>query len=246
MTDNLPMNWQEQMAKEAKAVSRAFRPSTAQISTKSGMMSYMGQAIPGNKLDVIVLAAIFENNLFEGKFDPRNPRNPICFAFGKPESDGKKPEMVPHPAIEKPHDKRCDLCEYSQWGSDTESMSGKGKRCKEIYKLGLIPKGQDSSDEMAILRIPLTSRKNWDVYVNAIAAQGRPSWGVLTTISLHPHQRNQFEVKFELKEMLDETTLAKVYPKISGAFEALMEPYDPNQNPLERKEPVAANTKKKY
>lgn len=250
MTDNLPINWQDEMARQAKSISRAFRPSTAQISTKSGMMSYMGVAVPGNKLEAVVLGAIFENNLFEGKFDPRNPRNPVCFAFGKIEPDGSVPPMVPHPSIaeELRGDKSCDLCPWSKWGSDTESMSGKGKRCKEIYKLGLIPKGQaEGSDEMAILRVPITSRKNWDVYINAVAAQsGRPSWGVLTEISIHPDARTQFQIKFAFKELLSEAELAKVYPKIQGAYEAMMEPYDPNQNPLEKKPPVDDGKKKKY
>lgn len=247
MTDNLPTQWQQAMAAEAKAISRVFRPATAQISTKSGIMSYMNQAIPGNKLSAIVIGQIFENNFFEGKFDPRNPRNPICFAFGRPPTDGSKPEMVPH--VEIPEEFRqaatCDRCEWSKWGSDTESMSGKGKRCKELYKLGLIPVGMDAN-EMAILRIPVTSRKNWEVYVNGLAAQtGRPPWGVVTEVSVHPHTRNQFEIRFAAKEMLDDSQLAAIFPKIDGAYEALMQPYDPNQDPLEKK-PPAEEKKRKY
>ena len=248
MTDNLPTNWQEQMAKEAKAVSRAFRPSTAQISTKSGMMTYMGQAVPGNKLEAVIIAAIFENNFFEAKFDPRNPRNPVCFAFGKVDSSGQKPEMLPHPEVsdEFRQAERCSICPNSQWASDTESMSGKGKRCKELYKLGLIPRGQsEGADEMAILRIPVTSRKNFDTYVNGVAAgSGRPLWGVLTEISITPDARTQFQIKFSLKEMLSDGELNKIFPKIEGAYECLSEPYDPNANPLELKPP--SDKKKKY
>lgn len=246
MTDNLPTNWQEQMANEAKALSRVFRPSTAQISTRSGMLTYMNQPIPGNKLDCIVLASIFENNYFEGRFDPKNPRNPICYSFGKPESDGSKPEMVPYHEIAEPFAKTCDQCEYSKWGSDPDSVSGKGKRCKEIYKLGLVPYSVDDSlQEMAILRIPVTSRKNWEVYVNGVAASAmRPPWGVVTTIGCRPHPKNQFEIFFEAKEVIPEDRLGDIFRKINGAYDALMQKYDENSDPLEKKPPREG--KKKY
>lgn len=253
MSNNLPINWQEEMARQAKAVSRAFRPSTAQISTKSGMMRYMGQPVPNNQLDVIVLGAIFENNYFEGKYDPMNPRNPVCFAFGRVQEDGSKPEMLPPPEVVKKEegkgyarqDERCDLCPWSKWNSDPNSMTGKGKRCKEFYKLGLIPRVAGGTDEMAILRIPVTSRKNFDVYVNGVAASsGRPLWGVLTRISIAPHPKNQFEIKFEFRENLTDEELGKIFPKIEGAYEALMEPYDPNANPLEQKPPVEEKKRK--
>jgi hypothetical protein len=247
MTDNLPTNWQDVMAGEARALARSFRPSTTQISTKSGIMSYMGQAVPGNKMDVIVLATIFENNFFEGKFDPRNPKNPICFAFGKPEANGNKPEMVPHPDIsqENRQDATCDRCQWSKWASDTESVSGKGKRCKELYKLGLIPVAGET-DEMAVLRVPVTSRKNYEVYVNALAAStGRPTWGAVTEISVRPHVKNQFEIIFTPKAPLPEEMLAKIYPKISGAYEALMQPYEPNADPLASR-PADDGKKRKY
>lgn len=247
MTENLPTNWKEQMEQEARAVARAFRPSTTQISTKSGIMTFMGQVVPGNKLDCIILATIFENNFFEGKFDPRNPRNPICFAFGKPEPNGDKPDMIPHQDIPEKNRQAeaCARCDWSQWGSDTESVSGKGKRCKELYKLGLIPVGAEAN-EMAILRVPVTSRKNFEVYVNGLAVStGRPTWGAVTEISVRPHQKNQFEIVFSTKRVLEESELGKIYSKIDGAYEALMQPYDENSDPLETKAPPEGK-KKKY
>lgn len=248
MTDNLPTNWEQEMANQAKALARTFRPTTAQISTKSGVMSYMNQPVPGNKMDVIILATIFENNFFEGKYDPRNPRNPVCFAFGKPNPDGTPPEMVPPPEVvgESRQAATCSQCQWSQWASDPESPSGKGKRCKEIYKLGVIPVSDLDSTEMAIFRVPVTSRKNFEVYVNAcVATSGRPPWGVVTQISLAPHQVKQFEVKFETRAIVPDDRLSKIWSKIDGAYDSLMEPYDPNQNPLEAKPPVDGK-KRKY
>lgn len=250
MTENLPVNWQEQMAQEAKAVARAFRPVTGQISTKSGIMSYMDRPLPGNKIECIILAAIFENNLFDGKFDPRNPRNPVCYAFGQTMPDGGKPEMVPHTEVQSPIAPTCRECPNSQWGSDEDSPSGKGKKCKEIYKLGLVPVTSAMDDsvkaEMAILRVPVTSRKNFEVFVNTAAGSlQRPSWGVIAEISLVPDQRTQFQMKFAVKEAVPEDYLGNIYPRITGAYEALMQKYEENKDKPEAEAPAKAG-KRKY
>lgn len=240
MTENLPVNWQEQMAAEAKAVAKAFRPVTGQISTKSGIMSYMDQPIPGNKLPCVILGAIFENNLFDGKFDPRNPRNPVCYAFGRVNPDGSKPDMVPYAEIKAPVAATCGECPNSRWGSDEDSPSGKGKKCKEIYKLALVPVGsldEANSKEIAILRVPVTSRKNFEVFVNQAAAVQRPTWGVLAEVSLAPHQRNQFEMKFQVKQAIPDEYLQNLYKRIDGAYDALMQKYDENQEKKEEETP---------
>lgn len=266
MTDNLPVNWKEEMAKEAIATAKAFRPTVGQISTKSGILAYMDQPIPGNKLNCIVLAAIFENNYFDGKFDPKNPRNPTCYAFGKPLPSGEPPVMIPPEYLTKPNRKvpfvlrvadgkevlsedSCNACPYSQWGSDENSPSGKGKRCKEIYKLALIPAMTAEQDmtktEVAILRVPVTSRKNFELYVNEAASVfRRPTWGMVTQISLAPHMRNQFEMKFNPVEAVPETQLGNIYPRIGGGFDLLMQKYEENTEVKEEEGPKTDRKRK--
>lgn len=251
MTDNLPVNWEAEMAKEASAVAKAFRPSVGQISTKSGILSYMDQPLPGNKLNCIVLAAIFENNYFEGKYDPKNPRNPVCYAFGKVSGDGEPPFMAPPEYVVDPQRKAadCAVCPWSKWASDPESPSGKGKRCKEIYKLALVPAATADTDvsktEIAILRVPVTSRKNFELYVNEAASVfRRPTWGMVTQISLAPHMRNQFEMKFSPQEPLPEASLPNIYPRIGGGLDVLMQKYEENTEKQEEETP--SNRKRKY
>lgn len=246
--ENLPVNWKEQMAEEARVVAKAFRPTVGQISTKSGILSYMDQPIPGNKLRCIVLAAIFENNYFEGKFDPKNPRNPICYAFGRTLPNGEPPEMIPFEAIREPKAATCAECEWSKWGSDSESPSGKGKRCKEIYKLALVPAASAEQDvgkaEVAILRVPVTSRKNFELFVNEAAAGfQRPTWGVIAEVSLVPDMRTQFQMKFASLEAISDVGLANLYPRIGPAYDILMQKYEEN---TERPEELQRAGKKKY
>lgn len=250
MTDNLPVNWKEQMAAEAAVTAKAFRPTVGQISTKSGILAYMDQPIPQNKLRCIVLASIFENNYFEGKFDPKNPRNPVCYAFGKATADGSVPFMAPPEYVVDPHRKAADCvaCPYSKWGSDPDSPSGKGKRCKEIYKLALVPAATADQDisktEIAILRVPVTSRKNFELYVNEAASVfRRPTWGMVTEISLVPHMRNQFEMKFAPIDPIPESNLPNIYPRIGGGFDVLMQKYEEN---TEKAPEPASDRKRKF
>lgn len=250
MTDNLPVNWKDSMAAEASAVAKAFRPTVGQISTKSGILAYMEQPLPQNKLRCIILAAIFENNYFEGKYDPKNPRNPICYAFGKATADGTAPFMAPPDYVVDPYRKAADCvaCPNSKWASDPDSPSGKGKRCKEIYKLALVPAATADADlsktEIAILRVPVTSRKNFELYVNEAASVfRRPTWGMVTEVSLHPHMRNQFEMKFTPVEAIPDSGLANLYPRIGGGFDVLMQKYEENQ---EKKEEPESNRKRKF
>lgn len=251
MTDNLPVNWEQEMAKEAAVVAKAFRPSVGQISTRAGILSYMDQPIPGNKLNCIVLAAIFENNYFEGKFDAKNPRNPVCYAFGKVQGNGEAPFMSPPEYVVDPHRKAADCvaCQYSKWGSDSESPSGKGKRCKEIYKLALVPAITADADltktEIAILRVPVTSRKNFELYVNEAASVfRRPTWGMVTQISLHPDMRTQFQMKFAPLDPIPEANLANIYPRINGGLDVLMQKYE--ENTEKQEEEVPNNRKRKF
>jgi hypothetical protein len=127
------VDWEEEMMRQAQAVAAIERPKVGQISTRAGVLSYQGVAIPGNKMNCIVVAGIYERDYFPGKFDPANIQTPACYAFSE---DGQ--DMVPHESIPKPINVDCDSCPYNEWGSDTNSPSKRGKLCKEIRKLALV------------------------------------------------------------------------------------------------------------
>jgi hypothetical protein len=219
-------NWEKEMGEAAVKAAQAERPALAAISLRGGVMTYEKVAIPGNKLQCIIVASIMQRQYYDKPFDPNKPASPICFAFHDGE-DGVP--WVPH---EKAHEKQaeaCALCPMSEWGSDPKG--GKGKACKEIRKLAIIP--GVASKEMALISIPVMSVKNWSNYVNGVAAQARrPPWGVVTEISVHPDARSQFVVKFDLVDLLPESQLGSVHGKLGLALEVLNTPYD-YQNPQE-------------
>ena len=127
-------NWDEEMAKFAKASASLERPQLARISTRGGVLTYLEQKMAGNKMEVIVLSAIVEQAWYPGKFDPNNPTAPDCFAFSE---TGE--EMTPHEKAYKPQAVTCDRCPQNEWGSDKNSPSGRGKACKRKRRILLMP-----------------------------------------------------------------------------------------------------------
>ncbi len=220
------ISWNEELAKEAKALASKERPALSQISTRGGVLTYQNQQIPGNKLPCIVIASVFENRYYDKRFDPNKREAPKCFALS-PEQKG----MTPHPDVKTKQAETCDACPHYQWGSDPNG--GKGKACKAVRRLALLPAtaakdGTVKTAEIALISIPTMSGKNWANYTNSCAAEfGRPPWAVITEISVVPNPRSQFEVKFQALGILDDSAiLADIKKRIEPVQEVLMTPYD--------------------
>lgn len=245
-TANVPVKWDEELAKHAKAAAALETPTTQNISVRGGYMTLNGVAVPNSELDVIVIASTFENQYYDPAypFDPDNLRNPVCFAMSV---DGEA--MVPDPKGTAIQNEDCATCPQMAWKSDP--IRKKGKACKEKRKLALLPASQavDSGAikkaELAVLAIPVTSVKNWANYVNQLSEEHqRPPFAMLTTVRARPHPRYQLEVTFELKGFVGEEFLGAVMDRILPAQALMMTPYEGQpEDPTKSKED---NKKKKY
>src|SRR5262245_15724490 len=89
-------NYQEQLEKEAAEAASSEVAQSEFVSFRSGILSFNGQEIPNNELDVIVLDSAYEHafygDMVEGKpvmwgYDPNIPKSPSCYAFGRVESE---------------------------------------------------------------------------------------------------------------------------------------------------------------
>lgn len=225
MSENLPTRWEDKLAESAKEIAERERPSISQISLRAGVMTYQKQPVPGNKLDVVIVSQAFENKYFTGKFDPNKYEAPTCYALSVTGSD-----MVPHEDSKEKQSETCASCDKNKWGS--AGNNSKGKACKEVRRLALIPAnalkdGNVATAELAVISIPVTSARNWANYVNTIAAEySRAPWGMLTEIRVEPDPRSQFQVKFAAKGTVSEEYLGQIYKRIEGANVVLLTPYD--------------------
>lgn len=229
--DNLPVNWQEEMAQHAQKGTEMVKPEASGISLKGGVVSYGGTPVPNNELDVIVLGFIHEHSLYLDKYDPDNPSSPDCFALGDDEDD-----MIPHTNVDDPQNEDCASCPNLEWGSG----SGRGKACQQRYRLICVPADSINSEqtmlsaEVAVLKLPVTSGKIWGQYINTVASMfSRPEWGVITRISAAPDAKTQFKASFECVEGVDFDEDPELYgalrKKIELSQPILHKPYEQSQ-----------------
>lgn len=238
------VDYEKLLADMAQSAASLERPVGASISTRGGVLSYNGSPVPNNKLDVIVIASVFANTLYEGKFDPNNMSSPVCFAYGVQEqgetAEQVEAKMVPHPASTKPQNSDCKTCPNNRWGSDPDG--GRGKACKNGRSLAIIPASTPPeaviTAEIAILRPPVTSIKNWQTYTQKLAAvYKRPPLAVITQVGTVPDQKSQFKVTFDDKGMVDVSMLKPLIERVPAALEICQKVYEASDGVPAAREP---------
>jgi hypothetical protein len=235
-------HWDEklaELAKRTKALEDTAAMGGNRISVRGGAMSFNGVAVPGNKLNCIVIDHCIEYVYYKEKFDPDNPTAPECFALSQ--QDAKK--MVPHEAAMEPQAESCVKCKHNAFGS---ADTGRGKACGNKRRLVLIPEdalNDLESAEAAMFSVPVTSCRNWQGYVDNLAtALRRPPLAVITEISCAPHAKHQVEVTFKLKSQIDRGDQIEALISKQEALNAmLMKPYEQQ----EKQEKPAPKTKGK-
>jgi len=212
------------------------------ISTQSGVLSLGDTPLPGNQMAVIVLDAIHENTMYDEDYDPDDPSPPICFAL-----DRRSAEMAPHPSMKGsdyffPQSEDCESCQFNEWGS---ADKGRGKACQNRRRLMVIPAGVSAQEDgewvvdlfdedkaftesdMAMMKLPVTSTKNWAKYVASLnTSVKRPPYGVVTLIWLEPDPKTQYKVCFEMIEQVPDNFLPAIMSRAEEARERIEKPYD--------------------
>ena len=240
-----PTNWQDRLAKFAvAAVAAEAAPSGSFITAKSGILQFAGNAVAGNKLDVVVVDSIYENTYYTGEYDPDAPLSPVCFAFAHDDGD-----LVPHADSTEPQHSSCKGCPQNEFGT---AEKGKGKACKNSRRIAVLP-GTDLSAEaletaeVAFMKLPVTSVKNWGNYVNTLATiDHRPPFAVVTTLGVVPDLKTQFKVTFTKKALInDEGALDTLIKRMEAQQQTKTAPYQPNSTAAP-KQPAAAKGKGKF
>jgi len=233
----MPVSWEDELAKQAQEVSALERPQVAQITLRAGIMAYAGTPIPNNALNCVIVAATFERAVYP-KFDPTVIAPPLCFAQSL---DGQN--MRPSEVVSKPFNDICETCENNQWVAEE---GRRRKRCKEVRKLALLSYMADGNYEeadLAVIRIPTMSviapKTGWSSYINQVAATvKRPYYAVLTEIKVAPDMKTQFKVHFSFLGKLEQDAVIAIQARREFAERILMTPYD-----LTQPEPVKGNVK---
>ena len=241
--------WEKDLADQAAASMEQEKNAagTGQFfGLRSGILTFEGQTIPGNRMAVIILDGIMENVFYEGAFNADNPTNPSCFAFGRSEK-----EMAPNPDdVAEPVHTECGkagqpgCCPMNEWKTAVkqDGTQGKGKACRNTRRLAMIPAGNFLGDvfqpikdighfeeaKTAYMKLPVTSVKGYAGYVTDTGkAHNRPPHGVITQVKVVPDADNQFRVEFEAICKVPNELMEVVMARHHKAKEEIAFPYQP-------------------
>lgn len=259
------VNWEDEMAAQAKLAAAAQRKTGGGggnfFSLAGGILKFDGSALPGNQMAVVVLADTMENVYYDSAYNSEVASSPKCFAFGSNED-----EMEPHEAVDNDDcfERQADTCQECPLNEYGSSPTGKGKACSNVMRLALIPagvyaakgKGREVSyslekmfedpahfkgAEIAYLRVPVTSVKNYSNYVREVVnTMRRPPFGVFTNIWVDKHEKFQLSVNFEAISEVPTSLLPVIAPRALTAKAGIGFPYSP---PADKAPPPPANAK---
>jgi len=232
------MSYEERLEAEAEAAAGLEKGSGTGLksfSFKGGQLTFDGAAIPGNQVAVIVVASAIEKAYYEGRYDPNNPEPPVCYALTQTDPDDLAPD--PEKVADLQNDV-CETCPHNQWGS---ADTGRGKACKDVRRLILMPAGNIEKNgdvkliddpktfeksELGSAKLPPTALNAWAAYVRLLAATvKRPPHGVFTLMSVEPDATNQFKITFEALDPVDKKLLPVVYKRHDEAVPLAMQDY---------------------
>jgi hypothetical protein len=206
MSKNQLALFEDELASLALATLKEERSSisTTFLSTKGGILTYRDNPVAGNKMQCIILAAPVERLYYSSRYDPTKIVGPDCYAI-----DASSIGIKPFDNVPAQQHKTCEGCPKNEWGSSP--TGGKGKACRETRRLLILPADAAASAnavaaaELAALRPPVTSIKNYATYIQTIAATlRRPPLAVITEIGVVPDAKTQFKVTFNMIKAIED------------------------------------------
>jgi hypothetical protein len=161
----LPAVMLEELNREALAIKeRIGSPSGDRISVNARAKTFrlpgMDQEAP--EISAIIVDWVSLNEYYEGTYDPKAVKPPVCVALGAIEK-----ELAPVPQSPSPQHTACATCKWNQWGSE-----GRGKKCKNQRLLAVLSPTDQEHGPMLMLKVSPTGVQYFDKYVSMISQSG--------------------------------------------------------------------------
>jgi hypothetical protein len=136
-----------------------------------------GQKVDG-PLDLVIVDFTSRNEFYEGSYDPNNIASPLCFAIN-PEPKA----MVPSANAPEPQCDTCTGCPQNQFGS-----AGKGKACKNMRVLAVLPPDADADTPMWLLKVSPTAIKGFDGLISTLGRMQAPPVQMVVEVDFNPSE----------------------------------------------------------
>lgn len=163
----------EQLAAEAQAMINKAGSLSGDVIKVKNKKFVLPDGRESDTFAAVIVDFINVNEFYEGRYDPKVIKPPVCAAKG---SDPRA--MVPFPESPKAQADSCTECPNNQFGSD-----GKGKACKNGMWLSVVP-SDDLTAEPLIVKLAPTSTTPFRRYLTLLASTGRPHFSVVTNFTL--------------------------------------------------------------
>lgn len=213
--NTLPVSIEDEMAAEVAELSkRLAAPSGDRVTlTKTGTFK-LPDGSEGDHLNVVIVDFVATNMFFDKPYVKGENQAPACFAIGAANNN----DLVPSDASPVKQAESCAECWANQWDS---SPTSKGKACKNNRLLAVTAPGEEDSALM-LLKVPTTSMKAFDSYVDGVArAFHRPVRAVTTEITSNP-SIDWENCSFGSAEPLPQDQLLRVHARKQEAMDRLM------------------------
>lgn len=151
------------------------------IGVKGKVFTFPDGSVVEDSIDVVILDFVSVNRFYDSIYKPDDPMPPVCYAIG---DDPRN--MVPSSNGSDVQAKTCNECPMNEYGT---SQTGKGKACKNIRQLAVLPPDAVGPEEMiCTLDVSPTALKSFDGYVSGITNKFElPPIAVVTTVSFLPN-----------------------------------------------------------
>lgn len=182
------------------------------------------------ELEVVIVEWTARNNFYDGKYDPKNPTPPVCYAVGP---DFKS--LIPAENVTDKQADSCAECPNNVFGSD-----GNGKACKNQRRLAILPADATEETEFMTMDVSPTALKYFDKYVGKLSREFSATPIAVTTLLTFDqtveHQTLMFAASAENEN------LALHWSRREEARELIEQPVD--YDAFESKAPATATKRK--
>lgn len=181
--ESLPVDINAMIERQKQAVMEKIgKPSGTVINIKQNKTMVLPSGdITSEPQEMVILDFVSMNTLYDGVYDPNNVQPPVCFAIGE------NPDNLI--ASDNSPDKQSDSCASCPMNRFETAARGKGKACKNMRVLAVMPVDATEEDSIWLLRVSPTGLKAYDGYVRKLAQQnGFAPIQVVTKIGFDPNE----------------------------------------------------------
>lgn len=233
--ETLPVNVQALLDKQKQDVmDKIGKPTSTIINVKQNKSFALPSGeITGDPQELVILDFVSTNMLYDGVYDPSNVQPPVCFAIGD------NPDRLI--ASDNSSDKQSDTCASCPMNRYETAARGKGKACKNMRLLAVMPVDATDEDPIWLLRVSPTGLKSYDGYVRNLAQRNNLApIQVVTKVGFDPNEEYP-SLRFAPEATLDGERLAFFASRMEEAAELIRtEPdYSGYEAPKTTKKPAA-------